>query len=190
MSKPRDGYWLGIDPGTSGAWALVRVVGGQPEGVAGCSWRWSRRKAGKAHHYAWPGGAESRASLRPSVASQMLGRRACAPLDGVALEGLFAAGGKLHGVLTLAETAGWWLAQLDAGHYREPVRPLAQRWRRELLGIGPQTPRAKCDEVVAAWAGEVPGPPGWQEWAGSAHAHDAVAMAVWCAMFGEVGNGD
>lgn len=191
----RDGRYVGIDPGTSGAWAVVDVVGGVARGVAGCSWRKGRRKAGTVQRYAMASAGcdhEDRAWVepgeRPRTAAALLSawaHQSAGRAQGVAMEGLFTSPKALHGVLTLAESAGWWLAECDAAELPEPARPLAQRWRRDLLGIGPRLDRKRCDELVSAWARTVPGPDGWQEWAGSPHAHDAVALAVWAATHGD-----
>jgi hypothetical protein len=191
---PRDGLWLGVDPGRSGAAAVVRVAAGQARVVAGASWRPSAAKGwdylvdvvsrgGRVvthrapdQRKAWLFVQDHLGALLPTV------------VDGVAVEGLFTSPRALHGVLTLAEHAGRWLGYLEGVGVREGqvARPQARAWRSQLLGLPGNVKAKEADVVVAEWARTLPG---GEVWGGMPHAHDAVAMAVWCAVYGEVGDG-
>lgn len=145
---PKDGLYLGVDPGPTGGAALIRRVG-LSWALAGV-WTWSPTQR-----------AVYAPTERPTAA---------------AVEGLYL-GKAGHGVLAVAEDAGRWLERIEP---LTPERPLATRWRADLLRLPPATRAIDCDRAARALVDHL-GLGTWQGQALDGHAVDAVCIGLWAA---------
>ena len=138
---------VGADPGSSSG--AVALLDGD-EVIAW--WAYSRIASGWRVRWHGPGGPTKAVAptlprlarlVEPVIAESLPGGAV------LVLEGLFQA--RRQGLLTLAESAGVWLATLEP-LCSEVRRPRAQEWRRDVLGLSGDVSAERAEEYAVAWA--------------------------------------
>lgn len=104
-----------------------------------------------------------------------LGGLVLPPLAGAAIEAVFV-GPAAQKVVGLAEVAGVWRG-LVARHGIVPERPMASRWRADLLRLPPSTRAAQADRYAAQTVRHL----GLYAPGMTPHVVDAVCIALWAA---------
>ena len=156
---------LGIDPGKNGAAVIVE------DKSLIAWWRWSFKDG--VYSVTWTGGEMRLYNL--SELGQELGTVDCA-----SVEGLFA-GPARQAIVGTAEAAGELLAAVFValrGSGGPLHRPMASRWRSDLLALPPRTSASQCDTYARQVITSILGPsPAWT----GGHGVDAACIALWGA---------
>lgn len=175
---------VGIDPGTTGGACLMRP-GLVVDWIAW--WAPTPRVEGVRIHVHEAQTGRSLSFDEPDL-WHALQHLPTPPRTWCCVEGLFVGGNTGGSVVPLAESAGVALAWASSRRLRLTARPMAARWRADLLAPPPRTPASTADALLAdALAGrpqgggsrliapEIVGDLG----RANGHARDALAMAAW-----------
>ena len=159
------GRYLGIDPGKNGAAAVVthrRIE-------LAVSWK------PDSHGYKLSFDGQERYVQSLSQLASLFGY-----VERAAVEGLFA-GKARQAIIGTAETAGELIAASLIAVGGDPTllqRPMASRWRADLLRLPPGTKAAQADRYAKKVLQSYFGP---HEALKIGHAVDAICIAMWCA---------
>jgi hypothetical protein len=147
---------LGIDPGKQGAAVILLVEDGRSRVVRAVAWcprpaggfRLRRdsedegRREWEIRDWTW----------HPQCVVGELTKGLA--VDLAAVEGIFAVGDHVNGIVLLAEHAGAMVAEARR-HVEAVHRPLARDWRPRQLGLSVRTPADRCEEMAITRAGQI-----------------------------------